>query len=281
VTFKLTFPSPVTTEHAINNTVHCECFVPTDRKQKLPAVVMLHILGGDFELSRMCCRTLANQGIASVFLKMPYYGPRRAEGSRERMISPDPEQTVARMTQAVQDIRRAADWLLSRDEVDPNRVGITGISLGGIVASLSASIDPRFQRNCFVLAGGDFATLFMESAELDDARRAWEDEKVTAEQVGEALHEVDPVTYATRLRNRDVLMFNSKHDKVIPRLCADKLWKAAGQPQRIWWNATHYTAALYLPSGLKQMSDFFKKQPTEVHQRNNNGVPDHSTSPND
>lgn len=258
--FKLTFPSPVQSETEINNTVHCEYFVPVgsgDRDEKVPAIVMLHILGGDFELSRMCSRTLARSGIACLFLKMPYYGPRRPAGSRERMISPDPVKTVARMTQAVKDIRRGADWLCEREEVDADRLGITGISLGGIVASLSGSIDPRFERNCFILAGGDFATLFMESAELDSERRKWKDANVTAEQVGTALREVDPLTYAKRLRGRDVLMFNGKKDKVIPRTCAEQLWKEAGEPKQIWWNSTHYTAAFYLPGGLAKMSRFF------------------------
>ena len=260
-TQRVTFESPVKTEHDVNNTVHCEYYQPHWKPgdETVPAVVVLHILGGDFELSRVCCRALSNQGIATLFLKMPYYGPRRPSGKRERMISEDPVKTVARVTQAVKDIRRAADWLESRDEVDSKRLGITGISLGGIVASLTASVEPRFKNSCLVLAGGDFATLFMESTELDDERDAWEGQAVTAQEVGAALKMIDPLTYASRLKGRNVLMMNGRKDTVIPRTCTDQLWELAGKPEIIWWNAGHHSSAIYLPSGLLKMVPFFKQ----------------------
>ena len=110
VTCKVTFPSPVQTPVAQNNTVHCEYFVPKG-DGPFPAVIVLHILGGDFELSRVCCRALASKNIAALFLKMPYYGPRRPPACRIQMISADPEQSIACMTQAVKDIRRGVDWL--------------------------------------------------------------------------------------------------------------------------------------------------------------------------
>ena len=81
---------------------------------------------------------------------MPYYGPRRpaksGDGSRRRMISANQEHSVEGMTQAVMDIRRAATWLAAREEIDSERLGITGISLGGIVAALTAGVDTRFDR---------------------------------------------------------------------------------------------------------------------------------------
>ena len=129
--YEVTFPSPMTTSHPCNNTVHCEYFAPRGTGMHA-GVVVLHILGGDFELSRTVARTLAVRGVGALFLKMPYYGPRRPEGPRVRMISEDLDQTVAGMTQAVLDIRRGVAWLAARDEIDPARLGITGISLGGI-----------------------------------------------------------------------------------------------------------------------------------------------------
>ena len=258
-TFRVTFPSPVATETPENNIVHCEYYFPKSASpaRPCPATVVLHILGGDFELSRVCCRTLASSGVAALFVKMPYYGPRRSPNSNERMISADPQKTVARMTQAVKDIRRAADWLTAREEVDENRLGITGISLGGITAALAASVDPRFQRSCLALAGGDFATLFMESTEMSSEREAWKDKDVSVEQVGAALRPIDPLTYAERLRGRGVLMFNGSRDTVIPRSCTEKLWAAAGEPELVWWNANHFSAAFYLPSAMVRMTEFF------------------------
>ena len=77
--WNVTFPSPVVTPFEANNTVHCEYFQPK-RAGKHPAVIVLHILGGDFPLSRLFCNRMAQQGVAALFVKMPYYGPRRGAG---------------------------------------------------------------------------------------------------------------------------------------------------------------------------------------------------------
>ena len=62
-TFRVTFPSPVTTASTANNTVHCEYYFPNTvpNRERCPATIVLHILGGDFELSRVCCRTRARR----------------------------------------------------------------------------------------------------------------------------------------------------------------------------------------------------------------------------
>ena len=62
----MTFPSPVVTPHANNNTVHCEYFRPL-AAGKHPGVIVLHILGGDFDLARLFCRSLAHRGTAALF----------------------------------------------------------------------------------------------------------------------------------------------------------------------------------------------------------------------
>src|SRR5215211_855046 len=68
--FEVKFPSPVETPHLNNNTVHCEYFRPRC-EGKHPGVIVLHILGGDFDLARLFCRSLAAEGTAALFLKMP------------------------------------------------------------------------------------------------------------------------------------------------------------------------------------------------------------------
>ncbi len=191
----VTFPSPVVTPHVNNNTVHCEYFCPTDPGKK-PGVIVLHILGGDFDLSRMFCRTLAGNGVAALFLKMPYYGERRQPGSPVRMISLDPHETVQGMTQAVLDVRQGAAWLAAQQDIDANRLGIMGISLGGITAALSASLEPRFSRVCLLLAGGDMGEVAWTSTEMAPLRKRWAESGGTKESLFTMLKSVDPVTYA-------------------------------------------------------------------------------------
>ena len=255
----VTFPSPVQTEHTNNNTIYTEYFVPCGRGVH-PGVIVLHILGGDFELSRVCCRTLALNGVGALFLKMPYYGPRREPGSDLHMISPDPQQTLQGMRQAVLDIRRGAAWLGAREEIDAQQLGISGISLGGLVAALATAAEPRFQKACLVLTGGNLEKIILESTETEEVRRYWTGRTISHEQIAQWLGPIDPLTYAPLLRDRKVLMLNARHDKVIPPDCTIAFWQAAGQPEIEWWDADHYSAIWYLPKALSRMVAFFRAE---------------------
>ncbi len=252
----VTFPSPVETPHAVNNTVHCEYFRPL-KPGKHPAVVALHILGGDFDLTRLFCRQLAQNGVAAMFLKLPYYGPRRPEGVEVRMISENPNDTIANMRQGILDIRRAAAWLRGQDEVDENQLGIFGISLGGITSALASTAEPRFQKICLMLAGGDMARIAWESPELEDIRSNWLDKGGSKEQFLDLIKQIDPVTYGDRVRGRKILMLNASHDEVIPKVCTESLWHAFGEPEIVWMEAVHYSAMRFIFDALSRVTKFF------------------------
>ena len=74
---RLRFPSPVTTPDPENNVVHAEYFAPSGAGPRRPAVIVLHILGADFPLSRYMAARLADRGVGALFVKLPYYGERR------------------------------------------------------------------------------------------------------------------------------------------------------------------------------------------------------------
>jgi dienelactone hydrolase len=256
---RVTFPSPVTTEVAENNTVHGEYFQPAG-KGPFPACVVLHILGGDFLLSETVASHLARQGVAALFIKMPYYGPRRGKDSPKRMLSEDPRETVAGMTQAVLDIRRAAAWLGERDEVDEERLGITGISLGGVVSALAAAGEPRLNNVAIVLGGGNFADLLWANPteRAQKFRERWLAAGETRETFGAVVAKIDPAAYGHLLKGRRVLMIEAKNDEVIPPESAKALWESIGrEPDLVWLDAGHYTAIRYLPQELVRLDQFF------------------------
>lgn len=252
----VTFPSPVTTPHENNNTVHCEYFLPKHEKP-VPGVVVLHILGGDFHLSRLFCAGLAEKGVAALFLKMPYYGPRQQPGIKRRMISHDPSETVASMTQAILDIRRATAFLAAQKEIDPKRLGIFGISLGGITGSLALTAEPRLQSACFLLAGGDLGRVAWESKELAKVRQQWIDGGGDEHSFRDTLVVIDPVRYGHNARGRRILMLNATEDEVIPKECTVALWEAFGKPEICWYDGGHYSVARHLLDALRKTSTFF------------------------
>lgn len=252
----VTFPSPVKTAVEVNNTVHCEYYLP-QRKEKVPAVVVLHILGGDFPLSRLFCNALASRGVAALFVKMPYYGPRRAPGNSRRMVSKDPQETVEGMTQAVLDIRRGAAFLAAQPEIDAEQLGVFGISLGGITGGLAATAEPRLKNVCLLLAGGDVGRIGWESPELADVRERWIKGGGTREQFLELMQQVDPVKYAAGVRGKRILMLNARQDEIIPRACTESLWKAFGEPEIVWYEGGHYSVARSFFTILDKATGFF------------------------
>jgi dienelactone hydrolase len=256
---RVTFPSPVTTEITENNTVHAEYFQPSGTGP-FPACVVLHILGGDFLLAETVAAHLARQGIAALFVKMPYYGPRRRKTSPRRMLSEDPRETVAGMTQAVLDIRRATAWLAERSEVDAERLGITGISLGGIMSALAASGEPRLKNVAVVLGGGNFADMLWanETQRAQKFREKWLAQGQTRESFAEIVAKIDPATYGHLLKGRRVLMIAAQNDEVIPPESAKALWQSIGrEPELVWLDAGHYSAIKYLPQELVRLDLFF------------------------
>ena len=176
---KLRFPSPIETPDVENNVVHAEYFAPIGFGPKRPAVVVLHILGSDFPLSRYMAARLADRGVAALFVKLPYYGERRPPDrngvSSKRFLSGDIERSMSAMRQGVCDVRRAVSWLKSRPDVDGTRLAVAGISLGGIVSSVAAAVDPAIQRGVFLLAGGDLSVILWEMPEGAPFRKLWLD----------------------------------------------------------------------------------------------------------
>jgi len=259
VVHALEFPSPYVSPVEGNNRVHCEYFL-SGAEGRRPAVIVLHILDGSFTVARIICQSLSGQGIHALMLKMPYYGERRpADEARLRKMTDNPEILVDGVTQAIMDVRRAARWLGTRAEVEPNRIGLCGVSLGGFVAASAAGVDGHFPRVAVVLAGGDLAGLLMGQAkEVTKIRRYIEEGQWTLPRLKELLHPIDPLTYASRLKAADVLMINALDDKVVPPASARKLASASGARIR-WYKASHYSMVLFLPAALKELSRHFSE----------------------
>jgi cephalosporin-C deacetylase-like acetyl esterase len=270
--FEVTFPSPVVTPHPSNNTVHCEYLRPA-AEGKHPGVIVLHILGGDFELSRLFARTLAHHGVCALFVKMPYYGPRRAPGAPTRMVGIDPHLTVQGMTQAVLDIRRATAWLGQQPEVDGQQLGVFGISLGGITGALAAAAEPRLQNIYLALAGGDIAQVGLRSPYAAAALKKWLDAGETRESFEAVLRPVDPLTYAKALHGRRIAMVNARFDEIIPPDCTVSLWRALGEPEILWLDCGHYTSGRFLFDTLARVTHFFQATGKDETSTNSPGGP--------
>jgi cephalosporin-C deacetylase-like acetyl esterase len=255
--FDVRFPSPVKSPHVANNTVYAEYYRPT-KPGPFPCVIVLDITGGDQSLSRFIARHLAQNDIAALFVQMAYYGPRRPPNSKLRLLSYDMDHTTAAIRQTVLDLRRATAWMEARPEIDAKRVGIMGTSLGSFMATLTAEMEPKLGRLAVLLGGADFVDGYWDHPQAAPYRAVFEAFGGTKDQVRKLIAPVDPITCAKNLAGRRVLIVAAKNDEIVPPRMAENLWNATGRPRIIWLPAGHYTAAIYLFSGLRNVVEHFR-----------------------
>jgi dienelactone hydrolase len=126
---------------------------PAKPAGRMPAVIVLHGTGGNKESLRGLLVELVHRGIIGVAIDARYHGARSggARGSQAYVAAI----TRAWKTPAGQpqehpfyfdtcwDIWRTIDYLQSRGDVDGNRLGMIGFSMGGIETWLAAAVDDR------------------------------------------------------------------------------------------------------------------------------------------
>jgi hypothetical protein len=175
------------------------------------------------------------------------------------------EQVEAYFRQTVLDCRQVLDYLVTRPDVDPNRLGCLGLSLGGIKTSLVAAVDSRIQCAVLGLAGGSMADIAMHSKErgLEDYVKELLAMGVEPELIHGELQEkvqTDPLRLGPYLDARKTLMFLAGFDRVIPTWTGKQLREAIGGPRTIYLFAGHYSSFLYLPYAQRESLSFVKKK---------------------
>jgi dipeptidyl aminopeptidase/acylaminoacyl peptidase len=155
-------------------------------------------------------------------------------------------------------VRRARAILAARPEIDRGRIGITGISLGGILTALSAGVDGGFARVAPILAGGDLAAITFHARESRKIRAMMQAKGMTQDDAATVFAPVEPTHFAARIDPSRCLMINAADDEVILRENTEALHRALGRPQIVWLPATHYTALTYFPLMQKTVIEFLR-----------------------
>lgn len=248
------FPSPVQSPHAENNTVYCELFQPR-KPGRYPGVIVLDIMDGRQVVSRGEALWLAQHDIAALVVVMPYYGPRRPAQGRHRMVTPDIPRTVENVRQAVLDCRRATAVLANLPNVNPDRLGVLGTSLGSFVGAVVAAAEPRLQSACLLLGGGGLVDAYWNHPKAASITPFLALVGVTREKIARQIAPIDPITYAPQLKTKRLLLIAARQDEVVPPQAMQQLWEATGKQKLIWLDATHVGAAVYAFPAMQAVID--------------------------
>lgn len=260
--YNLTFPSPVKSAIPENNTVYAEYYVPRG-KGPFPAVLVLDILDGAAVVSRGQAMWLAQHGVASLFIYMAHYGPRRPPGSKVRLLSTNINQTLAGIRQTVFDCRAATAWLASRPEVNADRLGLVGTSLGSFIGANVAAGEPRIKNVCLLLGGGGLVDAFWDHPKAKQYTQII-DLLGGKDGVKKLIAPVDPLTYAPQLSAKHLLMIGASRDDVVPPKAMTTLWEATGKQKIVWFDCTHVGTAAHILPALKAVAAHVKGEPNEA-----------------
>src|SRR4051812_1074923 len=119
-------------------------------QSRRPVVIVLHGTGGTKEGELPLMRDLVAKGFAAVAIDGRYHGQRTKSGKGSAEYQDailrawrDPGHEHPFYFDTAWDVMRLIDYLETRDDIDAKRIGLIGISKGGMETWLSAAVDPR------------------------------------------------------------------------------------------------------------------------------------------
>jgi dienelactone hydrolase len=157
------------------------------------------------------------QGAAVAGIDLPLHG-RREDHKLAARLAPNLARTgsaagdalaveVAR--QAVIDLERALDALVSLDGIDPDRIAYAGFRLGAAIGTAFCALDPRPRAAALACTGA-----------------------------GLGVPGIDPGGYVARIAPRPLLLVHARRDDGVPREAAEALARAAREPvKQLWFDA--------------------------------------------
>jgi dienelactone hydrolase len=117
--------------------IRLDCYAPENDGQSFPAIIGLHGSGGGYPLVMVPGRVLAAQGFAVYVLH--YFNRTDTTWVSDRA-------TILRHGPAwVKTVWDSVSFVCQQPQVDPERIGLLGFSLGAYLSLASASIDPRIK----------------------------------------------------------------------------------------------------------------------------------------
>ena len=222
-----------------------------------PLVLISPILGGKYRIEQSLADFLVKHGFAAVIV---HHKPLR--------LLPDEglQQFEDYLRASVIRLRRALDWAQTQKEIDKEKIGTLGISLGGILNVILAGVDKRVKVHVVAMAGGNLADVVCYTHEKAVKRyrnQFMKRQGLTLDELRTQLRATvvtDPMSYAHEVGTDNVLLFVAWFDMIIGRKYSKKLAKALGNPETYYFPLGHYSSFLTIPFVRVRALRFFEKR---------------------
>ena len=204
-----------------------------------PCLVLLHGLGGSKETMAGLALFAAKAGYASLAIDEYGQGERTPAQPSTRSQA---EELATTVHQSALDVRRGLDYLGTRPDINKRRIGLAGVSLGAIIGTVAAGVDPRLRATALISGGGDWGlilkTLSANRTEVGGHSTAGL-KGMDWDRVSALLAPEDPLTFAPHIAPRPLLMLGGRKDTTIVVPAQQELYDAARDPKQIEWFAQY------------------------------------------
>lgn len=214
-----------------NKTVTGLLTIPENKKGKpLPVIILLHGMGDNktVDYIEYGNEFMSKNGYAVLRIDVSNHGDRFENDYDIDLTGNYPFWARDVIIQTVFDLRRAVDFICTREELDYNHIGFLGISLGGITGTIFCGVEKRVKVSVIVLAGGQLNIMFGG--------------KAFSSEIKDFLSVIEPLNFVEQISPRPLLMINAENDDVIPPIMSKLLYKKAKKPKQIiWYPGKHRT----------------------------------------
>jgi hypothetical protein len=179
-------------------------------------------------------------GLNLLFPCLPLHGARSATRlSGGEVLAPDYLRLVHLFAQAVWDVRRLVSWIRARGG---KRIGLYGISLGGYVSALVASLEEGLDGVVAGIPLVDFPLAARDN--LPWILRGDERELATDWPLIRAItHVVSPLALAPRVPRERRFIYAGLADRIVKPEHPRALWRHWGEPEIHWFAGGHVLGA--------------------------------------
>lgn len=209
-----------------------------------PWVVCLHGLGTGIpaaDIPGFRVRHLHHSmGFNVVLPTLPRHGPRGpGRLGAQTVLSYDHAEAVIAVAQAVWDVRRIVDWI--RRDAGAQGVAVHGVSLGGLVAGLLASLGDEFEAVIAGIPVVNIPDLFRAHLPWRVRRRPWLAD-VLGDTAAEVHRVISPLAVAPEIPADRLYLYAGVGDRMVPTSQAVSLARHWEGGSTLWFPGDHIGA---------------------------------------
>jgi len=188
-----------------------------------PVVFVTHGRMGEASYVFDYCRDLAEVGLIAIALDQRNHGERLVDvKANEGWGINAAADMYSIIVGTAMDVSMLIDMIPARLDIPMDKVGMTGVSLGGHATLIAMCLDERIQVGVPIIGSGDYRRL-MELRAREYGCPKEDFVKYFPPALEAAVRRYDPIHHGARFANRPLLMLNGSADNIVQPECNQRL----------------------------------------------------------